>query len=71
MTNIKAFIISELRSRKISQVAIARMLRVNPVCVNEVITGKRKNPRIRTAIALAIGKPETELWPPTKEQHHA
>lgn len=60
--NIKA----ELKSRKISQVFIARMLKLHPVCVNEVITGKRHNPRIQAAIALAIGKPVDEIFPNNK-----
>ncbi|MGV0961822.1 MAG: helix-turn-helix domain-containing protein [Limnohabitans sp.] len=54
---------SGLRDRNITQLSIAKMLRVHPVCVHEVVTGKRKNPRIRLAISLAIGKPVSELWP--------
>lgn len=39
------------------------MLKVKPPTVHNVITGKRANPRIRQAIALAIGRPVSEVFP--------
>lgn len=63
MTNEMIDIRSALKARKITQTEIANMLKVTVVSVNDVISGKRKNPRIRKAIALAIGKPVSELWP--------
>jgi len=57
--NIKA----AMKERKISQVALAKILKVHPVCVNEVVNGKRKNPRIRAAIAMAVNKQVNEIWP--------
>ena len=52
-----------LKKKSISQLSIAKILNVHPVTVNEVVQGKRKNPRIRLAIALSIGKPVCEIWP--------
>lgn len=58
------FIKSELVARGITQVSIANMLKVSRVTVNKVITGHRKNPRVRQAIALAIGKEVQDItWP--------
>ena len=59
LDNIK----SALAAKGITQVQIARMLKVKPPTVHNVLTGKRRNPRIRQAIALAVGKPIAELWP--------
>lgn len=47
----------------IKQVNIAKSLGIKSPTVNEVISGKRKNPRIREAIAMAIGKQVGEIWP--------
>ena len=47
----------------VTQREIALMLNVSPVSVNNVISGRRTTPRIRKAIAFAIGKPVSELWP--------
>jgi transcriptional regulator with XRE-family HTH domain len=45
---------------------IARQLGMRPPTVSQVIHGVRKNPRIREAIAAAINRPISELWPDTK-----
>ena len=67
MPNIKPYDLKNvLKDKGFSQVDIARMLKVHPVCVHEVIIGKRKNPRIRAAIAMAVTKSVSELWPETK-----
>lgn len=52
-----------LKANGVRQMDIARMLKVAPASVHDSITGKRKNPRIRQAIALATGKKKEELWP--------
>ncbi|MFA5905171.1 MAG: helix-turn-helix domain-containing protein [Desulfobacula sp.] len=53
----------ELKNKGIAQSSIAQMLKVKPASVHNVVTGKRKTPRIRAAIAMAIGKPVGEIWP--------
>jgi lambda repressor-like predicted transcriptional regulator len=60
-----------LKNKKISQLSIARILGVHPVSVNEVVSGKRKNPRIRLAIALSLGRPVSEIWPEEKKNTSA
>lgn len=62
LINIKA----ALKEKKIRQVFLAKILDVHPVTVNEVVSGKRKNPKIRFAIAVALGRRLEEIWP--KEQ---
>lgn len=42
---------------------IARAERVTPAFVRQVVFGERKTERIRKAIARAIGKEVTEIWP--------
>ena len=60
-----------LKDKKISQLSIARILGVHPVSVNEVVSGKRKNPKIRLAIALSLGRPVSDLWPEDKKNTSA
>lgn len=64
-TNTKV-ILAAMRSAKIKQKKLAKIIGVNPVCIHEVIYGKRKNPRIRAIIAMAIGKQVSDLWPENK-----
>lgn len=53
-----------LISKGISQTQIANMLHVKPGSVHNVITGRKKNPRIRFAIAMAAGVSVEEIiWP--------
>ena len=47
---------------------IARSLSLPHSNVTVVITGKRPNPRVRAAIAKAIKKPESEIWPETAKE---
>ncbi|WP_354005652.1 helix-turn-helix domain-containing protein [Desulfofustis limnaeus] len=54
-----------LQEKGISQLDIANMLKVKPASVHNVITGKRRTPRIRQAIAFALGRPVAEIWPET------
>lgn len=55
-----------LKSAGITQTDIADMLKVKPPTVHNVITGKRKNPRVRKAIALAVGLPVSQIFPDAK-----
>lgn len=63
-TNIKI----ELLRIGVTQSEIANRLKVSVGSVNDVISGRRITPRIRTAIANAIGKPVEKIWPPTQEK---
>jgi lambda repressor-like predicted transcriptional regulator len=58
---------SELKRAGITQVSIANMLKIRPSSVHNVITGKRSTPRIRQAIALAIGLPVSAVFPIDQE----
>lgn len=42
---------------------IARKLGVTHVAVSKVIHGRAKSARVMSAIADAVGKPISELWP--------
>ena len=42
---------------------IARRLNLPSSNVSVVISGYRPNPKVRQAIAEAIGKPVSEIWP--------
>lgn len=59
----KAEIIKLLKVAGVSQTAIAKMLKVSPAAVHYVVSGKKRTPRIRQAVALVVGKPVSELWP--------
>lgn len=61
MVNIK----NQLKQAKVTQKDLAEILKVSPVAVHWVVIGKKRTPRIRKAIALAIGKNVDEIdWPP-------
>ena len=68
MANVGKNIQLLLEEKGVSQASIAKMLGVKPPSVHNVITGRRATPRIRQAIALALGLSESELWPDTKPQ---
>jgi lambda repressor-like predicted transcriptional regulator len=42
---------------------VAKNLNITVPAVNSVIKGLRQNPRIRQAIAAAIGRPVEQIWP--------
>lgn len=42
---------------------LGKCLGVSPQHVGNVISGRRKTPRIRAAVAEAIGKQVSEIWP--------
>lgn len=67
MDDISYKIKSALKEAGFKQVDIARMLKVSPVAIHHVVSGEKKTPRIRQAIVLATGRPESELWPENKE----
>lgn len=52
-----------LREVGISQTEIARMLKVSSAAVSYVISGKKRTPRIRKAVAFAVRAKLTDLWP--------
>jgi predicted transcriptional regulator len=52
-----------LAAKKVTQTDIAKMLGVTPAAVHYVVSGKRRNPRIRLALSMATGRPVSELWP--------
>lgn len=50
---------------------IAELCELSTPAVHQVIVGNRPNKRIRAAIAQAINKPVSEIWPaatPTQEE---
>jgi DNA-binding XRE family transcriptional regulator len=55
-----------LRDAGYKQTEIAKMLGVSSAAVHYVVTGVKRIPRIRKAISLATGRPESELWPDNK-----
>ncbi|MFA7346876.1 MAG: helix-turn-helix domain-containing protein [Desulfurivibrionaceae bacterium] len=50
---------------------IAEQCGHHPPAVHQVINNERPNPRIRAAIAEAIGKPVEEIWPVQKSEEQA
>jgi predicted transcriptional regulator len=63
LVNIKQL----LREAGYKQSEIAKMLGVSSAAVHYVVKGVKRTPRIRKAISLAAGRPESELWPENKE----
>jgi hypothetical protein len=57
-------IIILLKLLDVTQTSIANKLKMTVPAVNSVIKGLRKNPRIRQAIADAVGRPVLQIWPP-------
>ncbi len=53
-----------LIERGTSGAAVARSLGVDRTMVYHVIAGRAKSPRVREAIARAVGKKVSDLWPP-------
>ena len=50
----------------VTQTSVAQKLGVTLPAVHSVIKGLRHNPRIRQAIADAVGRPVEQIWPPEK-----
>ena len=57
----------ELMKKGIMGKDIAKVLGVSPSLVSKVIVGKRKNPKVRQALAEIVGVPVEELWPEPEE----
>jgi len=52
-----------LRLAGVKQKDIAAQVGVTPQFVNSVVNGRRTTPRVALAIASALGRPVSELWP--------
>lgn len=52
---------------EVSQASLAAKLGVSRAAIFYVINGNRPSPRIRTAIAEAISKPVSEVFPDNQE----
>ena len=48
----------------ITPAEVARQLNVTPQAVSQVIYGKTVSSRIQAAVAMAVGRPVCEMWPP-------
>jgi lambda repressor-like predicted transcriptional regulator len=59
-------ITAALHRRDVTQTALARRLKVDVSLVSRVIAGTRSTPRVRRAIARALGKPQSAIWPDAK-----
>ena len=75
MTSKEIKILMELLD--VTQTQVARKLKVTVPAINSVIKGLRRNPRIRKAIADAVGRSVEQVWPPNpspinndKDLHH-
>jgi len=60
-----------LQTAGFTQADIARKTGVSPVTVHLVISGRVTSARVREAIALAINKPVSEIWPDAKPEEQA
>lgn len=49
---------------------IGRQLGVSQQHVSQVLSGRRRSPRVEDAIATAIGKPIEEVFPPAESAGH-
>lgn len=57
----------ELIRAGVSMAEIGRTLGVTKEHVSMVVGGKRRSPRVETAVADAIGKPVEDVFPPSGE----
>lgn len=62
---------AELVRRGIQRQAIAAQLGIANAGVSQVISGVKKTPRVRAAIAAAIGQPVEEVFPTLISQEAA
>lgn len=63
---------SELSLAGVKIGTIAKNMKVKHPAIYQVINRQRPNPRIRQAIAMAINKPVSEIWPePSTEEKAA
>ena len=66
MDDTKKRIKIQMIQNGVTIIEIASAIGVTPSAVHQVITGLRNTPRIRAAIAQAIGLPVSEIWPDDK-----
>lgn len=59
---------AELIIKGVSITNLAKNLLVSQPFVSQVIHGTRKNTRVRQAIAKAIGKKISEVWPTASQE---
>lgn len=64
------FIKSELILAGVTQMDISRKSGIHPVSINDVISGKRRTQHVREAIASAINKDVSYLWPEQPEEEN-
>ncbi len=55
---------AELLKNDVKIKDIASELGLVSPCISAVISGRRRTPKVREAIARAINKPVNEIWPP-------
>lgn len=53
----------EMMAREVTGASIARSLGVSRTAICHVVYGRNKSPRIRKAIARALGLKVQDLWP--------
>ena len=53
--------------RAVNWAGVARLIGVDRSAISHTLKGRRRNPRLRRAIALATGLHEADLWPELKK----
>jgi lambda repressor-like predicted transcriptional regulator len=61
------YIKSQMMLNDVTLVGIARKLKVSRTWVSLVLNEHAESPRVRKAIAEALGKQEKDLWPEEKK----
>lgn len=64
---IQRTLIRDLKERRaINWSALARQIGVHPTYINHALAGhpKFRNPKVRRALAKALGIPQSQLFPP-------
>lgn len=59
---------AELIRRGIEQQDIAAVCLVDKSAIANTIAGRRRNPRLRLAIALVLNVPVETVWPPNENE---
>jgi transcriptional regulator with XRE-family HTH domain len=62
---------AELVRKGVSLTSIAESLGVTPQHVSQVLSGKRRSPTVEAEVALKIGKPVGQVFPPMPEPARA
>lgn len=61
---------AELQRRGCPQAVIARKLGFTSTLVAFVVSGKRRNPRVRREIARVLGKRVGDIWPAQRRKEN-